>query len=253
MRDPFIQRGPDGTLRMVWTWSRAGTPAAIGYATSNDLLHWTKNRKLDLMASVPGALTATSPATYYDPAKKDWIVLWSSSVASPVGKPNSPPEDRIYATTTTDFKQFAPTRLFFDPGYNVSDATIVTVSATDRQHYLLFEDERANPVEGRIFAAKGPSLDGPWRVIGSSISEGFAQAPAAIPVEDGLLVFYHHYRDPQGYDAALTTDMLHWSDVSLKTSFPAEMRHGSFVQISAEEYNMLHDFYLRFNTGLPPK
>jgi hypothetical protein len=39
MRDPFVIRGGDGKFHMVWTvsWNERG----IGYAWSDDLLHWT--------------------------------------------------------------------------------------------------------------------------------------------------------------------------------------------------------------------
>ena len=245
MRDPFIQRGADGTLHMVWTWSKDGMPPVIGYASSNDVLHWTQHRKLALMASIPGALTATSPAIYYDPAKKDWIILWTGSVAHGA---LSSPEQRIYMATTTDFKQFTPTKLFFDPGYNVADATVVTESASAQQYALLYMDGRTD--QERIYAAKGMALDGPWQVTGGPISDAWADAPAALPVDGGLLVYYHHFHDPQEYDAAFTKDMQSWVDVSLTTSFPGGMSHGSFVHVTEDEYDMLKDFRLRFTTGL---
>jgi hypothetical protein len=246
MRDPFMQRGPDGTLRMVWTWSKEGAPPVIGYASSNDILHWTPHKKLALTSSIPGALTATSPATYYDPVKKDWIILWTSSV---VANATAAPEQRIYATTTTDFKQFAPAKLFFDPGYTVADAIEVTVSASAKDYELLFQDGRPN--QERLYAAKGAAMDGPWQVTGGPISETWAEAPAALPVDGSLLVYYHHFHDPEEFDAAFTKDMQSWTDASLTTSFPGGMRHGSFVQITKEEYETLKDFYLRFDTGLP--
>ena len=37
MRDPFMQRAPDGSMRLVWTWSSPGAPPAIGYSSSFDL------------------------------------------------------------------------------------------------------------------------------------------------------------------------------------------------------------------------
>jgi hypothetical protein len=245
MSDPFIQRGPDGIVRMVWTWSKDGAPAGIGYSSSYDLLHWAQHRKLVLTASIPGALTARAPAMYYDAGKKDWVILWTSSVL-----PNAAaaPEQRIYATTTTDFKQFAPAKLFFDPGYDVADATVVTVSASAQQYELLFQDGRAN--QERIYAAKGTALDGPWQVTGGAISDAWAEAPAALPVEGGLLVYYHHFHDPQEYGAAFTKDLQNWSDVSLKTSFPGGMRHGSFLRITSDEYQMLKDYYFRVTNGL---
>ena len=48
MRDPCIVRGPDGVYHMVWTsgWNENG----IGYASSKDLVHWTPQRELPVMA-----------------------------------------------------------------------------------------------------------------------------------------------------------------------------------------------------------
>ncbi|MGD0796825.1 MAG: hypothetical protein ABR910_03790 [Acidobacteriaceae bacterium] len=247
MRDPFLQWAPDGSIRMVWTWSSAGAPAAIGYSSSFDLLHWAQHRRLSLMAAVPGALTETAPAMYYDAAKKHWIVLWTSSV---VRSATGAPEERIYSTTTADFKRFAPAKIYFDPGYNVADATVVSASASTQQFCLLFRDERKVPLEERIHMAGGPSLEGPWKVAGGPITDAWAEAPASIPVDDGLLVYYHHFHDPDGYGAAFTKDMEHWSDVSVKTTFPGGMRHGSFVHITEDEYNMLKDYYFRVTDGL---
>jgi len=250
MRDPFMQRAPDNSLRMVWTWSTGkptGLAAVIGYSTSFDLLHWTKNRALPVTAAIPGALNASAPAIYYDPAKKDWLILWSSSVLS-AGK--TTPDDRIYSTTTTDFKQFTPARLFFDPGYNVADAIILNAGGTSAQYYLIFRDHSADPLQGRVLIAKGPAMDGPWSDIGAPISAAGSESPAAIRVDGGLLVYYHNARDPQYYGAAFTSDMKQWTDVSLRISFPAGVRHGSFIHITTDEYNIMHDFRLRFDSGL---
>jgi len=239
MRDPFIQRAPDGTFEMIWTWSK--DKPALGYTTSTDLLHWAQNRQLPVAATVPGITRASSPAMYYDPAGKHWIVLWSGSVAAGAG---GAAQDRIYASTTTNFKQFAPAKLFFDPGYNVTDATLLLAGGPPAQNILFFEDERS----GRIAFAQGPGLDGPWKEIGAPFTPAGSEAPAAIPVADGLLVYYHRSRDPQEYNAALTKDLQQWSDMSFKAAFPGAMRHGSFLRIDAEEYSALHDYYARFDT-----
>jgi hypothetical protein len=254
MLDPFVERAPDGTFRMVWTWS--ATSPAIGYATSNDLLHWTQNRKLPLTASVPGALTATSPSLYYRESKKDWLILWTSSVAA--AGAGSAPEDRIYFSTTTDFKQFTPAKLFFDPGYNVTDASLLG-SGMPGLFYLVFQDERTTPLQKRVFAAEGPSMTGPWQRISEPVTGSWAEAPAPIQVADGLLVYYHRVpnpqdvtsHDPQDYGAAFTKDMAHWNDESLRISFPNGIHHGSFIHITTDEYNILHHLYLRFDTGMP--
>jgi len=53
MRDPFLTRGPVGEFHLVWTWAWRGT--SFGYAHSPDLVHWSEQQEIPLMASVPGA------------------------------------------------------------------------------------------------------------------------------------------------------------------------------------------------------
>jgi hypothetical protein len=114
MRDPFIQRAPDGSVRLVWTWSI--DPAIIGYSTSTNLIYWSKQLQLPVTHVLPAATSVSAPATYYDPGKKDWLLLFAASDAG------NPTQDHLYATATTDFKQFQPAKPFVDklPG---SDAT----------------------------------------------------------------------------------------------------------------------------------
>ena len=48
MRDPCLLRGPDGTFHMVWTTSWNGK--TIGYASSSDLVHWSEQQAIPVMA-----------------------------------------------------------------------------------------------------------------------------------------------------------------------------------------------------------
>jgi hypothetical protein len=125
MRDPFIQRAPDGSVRLVWTWSI--DPAIIGYSTSTNLIYWSKQLQLPVTQVLPAATSVSAPATYFDPEKKDWLLLFSASDAG------SPTQDHLYATTTSDFKQFQPAKPFVDklPG---SDATPKTTFPTGFSH-----------------------------------------------------------------------------------------------------------------------
>jgi hypothetical protein len=104
MRDPFIQRAPDGNFRLVWTWST--DPAIIGYSTSTNLIYWSKQLQLPVAQILPAATSIAAPATYYDPEKKHWLILFSASESG------TPPHDHTYATATTDFKKFAPAQPF---------------------------------------------------------------------------------------------------------------------------------------------
>jgi len=244
MRDPFIQRAPDNTFRMVWTWAW-GKPAVIGYASSSDLLHWTKHRQLAVTDALPTALNAWAPAMYYDTKKRDWLIFWSSTVP-PAGSTSTVRDHRIYATHTADFEHFTPASLFFDPGYNVIDATELIAGS---KHYLLFKDERTEPLEKHILLAKGDSLDGPWHDSSAPFTEVWSEGAASITVPGGYLVYYDHYRDPQHYGAAFSSDLQHWSDAAGKISFPTGMRHGSFLHVNAVELMRLRSYHSNPTSG----
>jgi hypothetical protein len=248
MRDPFVQRAPDGTFRMVWTWS-TGTPAVIGYSTSSNLAFWTEQRQLPVVAAVPAARNAWAPAIYYEPDKKDWLILWSSTVLAK-GNTGDALDNRIYATTTTEFKHFTPAKLFFDPGYAVAGATLVPVSDKEGKNNLRFTDERLAPTVNRIAAAAGPTIDGPWLDLELPLAEAGTEAPAAIPVTGGYLVYYDHDGAPRHYGAAFSADLQHWSDVSSSISLPEGMSHGSLLHLETGEYNLLLDYHQILGSGL---
>jgi hypothetical protein len=247
MRDPFLQRAPDGTFRMVWTWAWYD-PKIIGYAESKDLLTWTKHRTLPVMAAQPGARNVWAPALYYEPAQKRWLLFWASTI--PGRFPGDDSGDgnlnhRIYSTTTTDFQTFTPAKVFFDPGYSVIDATILSPPTPGKPFTMVFKDERKTPLEKHLLTATGPSFEGPWTNISQPISETWSEGAAIIPVlatadsPTGYLAYYDHYTQGQHYGAIFSPDLIHWSDALAKIDFPAGMRHGSFLQITQSEYDRL--------------
>jgi hypothetical protein len=249
--DPFVQRAPDGTFRMIWTWSR-GAPATVGYSTSDNLAFWSEQRKLPIAAGIPTAENAWSPSMYYEPARKDWLILWSSSVPAtgkPANAPDNTPDNRIYSTTTTDFKRFAPAKLFFDPGYPVADATLLPSNDKAGEFYLLFKDDREGALGKNIRMAQGSAIDGPWQNIGAPFAENGSEAPAVLPVAGGYLAYYDLSTDPHHYEAMFSTDLQHWSYATPKIAFPAGLRHGSFMHIETSEYNLLLDYHQLLDSG----
>ncbi len=59
MRDPSILYGPDSTFHLVWTIS--WTDQAIGVAHSRDLIHWSAQAKVPVMAQEPHTLNTWAP------------------------------------------------------------------------------------------------------------------------------------------------------------------------------------------------
>lgn len=250
MRDPFLQRGPDGTFYLVWTWSW-NSPTAIGHSTSTDLLHWTPHQKLNVLANEPAAINAWAPALYYEPDHKRWLIFWSSTIPGRFPGDNSGNNGlnhRIFFTTTPDFKTLAPAKVFFDPGYSVIDATLIQTGSNNHLiFHLIFKDERETPLKKVLQIASGPTMEGPWSNITPPISEPWSEGAAIIPVAAtanfpaGYLAYYDHYRDPKHYGALFSTDLKTWTDATNQITFPGKLRHGSFLRITQAEYDRINN------------
>jgi hypothetical protein len=227
MRDPFLTRGPNGEFHMVWTWD--WRVKKIGYAHSRDLIHWSEQREIALMAEVAGAENAWAPEIYWVTAKKKWLIVWSSTAEGRDGH-------RIYSSLTADFRDFSKPAVFFDPGYSVIDATLLH---TRGRYYLIFKDEREQPLHKEIKIAEGPTIEGPWSKVSAPITGPWCEGPSALELGARYVIYYDHYREPQRYEAVESTDLEHWSPIIDKAGFPPGARHGSFLPVTPEEARRL--------------
>jgi hypothetical protein len=235
MRDVFLTRGPDGLFRMVWTWNWRGN--SLGYASSPDLLSWSTQKQVPIMAGFPQTNNVWAPETYWDAAKSECLVIWSSSMK------DSTEGNRIWFSLTPDFNTFSKPAIFFDPGYVTIDATIFHQEAghgATSPYRLIFKQQTLDPLTYQERIASGPTLEGPWSDISGPINESWSEGPSAIQVGDKYIVFYDHYRAPRArYEAVATTDWKHWEDITAETSLPAYCKHGSFLKITNEQAERL--------------
>ena len=226
MRDVFLTRGSDGIFRMVWTWNWRGD--SLGCASSPDLLAWSQQSDIPIMADFPAVNNVWAPETYWDAKKKQWLLIWSSSMK------DSKDGNRIWFSMTPDFRTFSKPKIFFDPGYVVIDATIF--HAKTGPYRLIFKQQTNDPLTFQERVATGPALEGPWRSISGPINESWSEGPSAIQVGRQFIVFYDHYRAPHArYEAVATTDWKHWHDITAMTSLPLYSKHGSFLHITDQE------------------
>ena len=135
--------------------------------------------------------------------------------------------------TTKGFKNFSKTKLLYDPGYSVIDASIVP----EGKRYVMFlKNETRYPVEKNIRVAMSGKITGPYSQPGEPITGNYwAEGPAAIKMNGEWMVYFDKYRDHK-YGAVASTDLIHWTDVSDKIKFPAGVRHGTVFTISKEEF-----------------
>src|SRR5712692_10118814 len=179
MRDPWLGQGPDGTWHMLWTWG--WTSKELGYASSKDLIHWSAQREVQVMAKEPAARNIWAPEAAYDPERKEWIVFWASTIPGRFpdteGSGDNAYNHRIYATTTKDFESFTPAKLWFDPGFNSIDSTLVPEG---KRWIMIFKDERKTPLVKRLRLAFADSPGGPWKDITEPCSGDWVEGPSAV-------------------------------------------------------------------------
>jgi len=144
MRDPCIARGPDGTFHLVWTvsWGERG----IGYASSKDLVSWSPQKYIPVMEHEPKARNCWAPEVFYDKASGQFLIFWATTIPGRFAATDGAGDDgwnhRIYFTTTRDFERFAESKLFYDDGFNVIDATIVKEGT---RYVMILKDETLRP------------------------------------------------------------------------------------------------------------
>ena len=126
MRDPSMVRTPDGTYHLVWTTSWKGD-LGFGYAYSKDLIHWSEQQMIPVMANEPTTVNVWAPEIFYDDEAEQFMVVWASCVPARFEKGIEEEKNnhRLYYITTKDFKTISETKLLYDPGFSSIDATII--------------------------------------------------------------------------------------------------------------------------------
>ena len=241
MRDVFVTRNPDGHgFRMVWTWGWKGN--AIGTAASPDLLTWTPHRKIEIMGAFPNVHNTWAPETYWDDARHEWLIIWSSAFDTPPGQASAPADGlRIWAARTSDWQTFTRPALFFDRGFPAIDATMFHRTLDGRHDVVLVvKDQTVDPLRYSERWTAGPSVEGPWGELSGPINESWSEGPSVVQVGDKSVVFYDHYRQPRArYEAVETTDWVHWTSADDKIHLPDGCKHGSFFRVSPAEAQKL--------------
>jgi beta-galactosidase len=240
MRDPFILQGPDGLFHMVWTCS--WKERQIGYASSRDLVNWSDQFTIMVMAKEPTAKNCWAPEMVYDTRNKNFIIFWATTIpdrhSAVAGSENEKGlNHRMYSTTTTDFENFSPTQLFFNPDFSVIDATIFPGGDI---YYMFLKNENPNPPEKNIRMTQSNQASGPYPTAVSAPITGnyWAEGPSALTVGEYVYVYFDKYRDHK-YGAVRSRDMKTWEDVSDKITFPEGVRHGTAFRVNAEIFNQL--------------
>ncbi len=244
MRDPFLTKGPDGTWHLLWTWGwnrgETGGALKIGYSSSRDLIHWTPQREIPVFADEPTARNAWAPEAAWDEKRKEWIIFWATTIpgrfpdTEDTGDSNY--NHRLYAVTTKDWTKFSEPKLWFDPGFNSIDSTLVRVGPS--KYVMVFKDERRNPLMKKLRLAFGESPAGPWTGITEPFTEPWVEGPSVLQTgASAWLIYFDHYQKPRHYGAMRTKDWKTFEKVDVQ--FPDDHRHGTVVRLTGKEARAL--------------
>lgn len=255
LRDPFIMRSAEGDRFFViatdlkiygnGNWSAAQTTGSksIMVWESTDLVHWSEQRMCRVAPD--GAGCTWAPEAVYDEASGQYLVFWSSKI------PSGDNTHRVYYCTTKDFKTFSEAKVWIElrnsNGNVIStiDATAIKVGDT----YYRFKKNEATaphkagmPSGGKyIIMESSKSLLGEWKEIGSDMSQiTGVEGPTCFKFnnEDRWCLLLDNFGG-KGYFPLVTNDLSSGKFTQLNAdqyAFPSVMRHGSVVNLTADEY-----------------
>ena len=234
MRDPCIIKGGDGKYHMVWTtgWTERG----IGYASSEDLINWSQQELIPVMKGEETARNCWAPEITYDEKNDEYMIYWATTIPGKFPETQSDMDSgynhRMYYVTTKDFKDYSDTKLLYEPGFNVIDASI---SWHDGKYVMILKDETREPAQKNLKVAFAEDLTGPYTDASEPITGKYwAEGPTMLKVEDQYIVYFDKYTDHQ-YGAVASTDLKNWIDISDQVTFPKGTRHGTAITITEAE------------------
>ena len=230
MRDPCLLLGPEDTFQLVWTDSWGSR--TIGHASSKDLIHWSPQQEIPVMAHEPKASNCWAPEIIYEEVKQEYVIFWSTTIPGRFPKTDGTGDGRcnhrIYCTTTKDFKAFTPTRLFYDGGFNVIDATMLRANG---KFHLIVKDETKTPVKKNLRMAVGDSAQGPFKDLSDPFTPSWVEGPTAIRLGEDYVIYFDCYTKGR-YGAIRSRDLKTWEDISGQLAFVPGARHGTVLKVS---------------------
>jgi hypothetical protein len=240
MRDPSILRGPDGTFHMVWTagWEERG----IGYASSSDLINWSAQRYIPVMAHEPSARNAWAPELFYDEESGEFLILWATTIPGRFAETdgqdrgsNDPVgwNHRMYYVTTRDFENFSEARRIYDHGFNVIDAVLVR---DGHRYAMILKDETNRPFapQKNLRVAFAGRARGPYGPPSPPITGDYwAEGPTALRIGGRWHVYFDKYIERR-YGVVTSADLVDWTDESDRLVMPSGARHGTAFEVPEE-------------------
>ncbi|MEJ5995024.1 glycoside hydrolase family 43 protein [Pedobacter sp. Du54] len=227
MRDPSIVQDPNGVFHLVWTCSWKGD-RGFGYASSKDLITWSEQKFIPVLANEPTTVNVWAPEVFYDSEKKEFLIIWASTIPFRFAKGIEEEDNnhRMYVITTKDFASFTAPKLFLDPGFSVIDAVIVKKAVKD---YVLVLKDNTRPNRNLKVAFSDNAL-GPYTGVSEPFSPNLTEGPTVVKAGKDWLIYFDAYGDKK-YSAVKTKDFKSFKDVTSEITVPEGHKHGTIIKV----------------------
>ncbi|MBQ9198318.1 MAG: glycoside hydrolase family 43 protein [Clostridia bacterium] len=246
VRDPFLVRHPDtGRCYLIATdlriasgvtWQQAKAEASrnIIIWESDDLLHWDGPRTCTVGAEGTGCVWA--PEAIFDREKQQFFVFFSSYV-------HKLDKLRIYGTWTKDFHTFSLPFIYFEKAESVIDTTLIEAKG---KFYRISKSDTYK----RLELEESDSLYHSFRPVFSQALADLSgvEGPEIYPLPNGsYCLIADQYASQKGYLPLITDDLSTGNfcipPISQYHFGITRKRHGGIMEISAQEYQSLIQFY----------
>lgn len=235
MRDPSMVRDKHGVYHLVWTIAWKGDKG-IGYASSKDLIHWENKKIIPVMEHEPTTVNVWAPELFYDEDEDRFVIIWASTIPNRFPRGIEPEDNnqRMYYTTTKNFKEFTDTKLFSDPGFSIIDAVIVK---KDKKDYVLVLKDNTRP-NRNLKVAFADNVLGPYDNVSETYSDYLTEGPSVVKIKDQWLIYFDSYGS-KSYEAVATKDFKTFQKVNDKISVPEGHKHGTIFKASKKDLKNL--------------
>lgn len=247
MKDPHLSQTPDGIYHLVWATGEFRRD--IGYAWSKNLIDWSAQRLIPVMENDTLVMNVWAPEMIFDADNQRFMLYWSSTVPKKFKETDKQNDSlpsglrynhRIYRKFSSDLKNWGPTEMFFEPGFNVTDAHI----AEDSGRFMLFVKDETNMgknIQNNIKMSTSYSITGPYDTKVKVVSRRtWAQSPTAIRIDSQYVVYYQKQKQRK-MGAMATKDFKVWKDITDSLSFPKGVGHGTILRVPVKMMDKLKD------------
>ncbi|MDY5576327.1 MAG: glycoside hydrolase family 43 protein [Lachnospiraceae bacterium] len=248
LRDPFILRNRlNGRFYIIATdlcinagkgWGVAQYEGSrnLMVMSSENLTDWTEPEAIAV--GVDGAGCVWAPEAIYDEKEGNYLTFWASMVQCAGDKE---PKQRIYESRTKDFKVFSEPQIYIERQNHVIDTTIVENQGI---YYRFSKDETTKNIIADRSADVGSHAFEELKVPEVNKLMG-VEGPLCFPFNDRdeWCLMVDRFATDGGYLPIVTGDMASGQfrvlDKSEYDMGKTKKRHGSVLNITEEEYDLL--------------